>query len=181
MTNSCGPLFRLTEGNFNGGNLNLCGICGVVYKDSERIVDPDLIERMTHALAHRGPDGFGIHQEPGLAIGHRRLSIIDLVTGSQPLANEDETVWVTFNGEIYNFQDLRLELEAKGHLFRTRSDTEVLVHLWEELGPAMLGRLRGMFAFGLWDRRSRTLFLARPAREEAARLPSEHRGIVLRE
>ena len=139
----------------------MCGICGIVYHDQARLVDPDLIEAMTVALAHRGPDGAGIHLEPGIALGHRRLSIIDLATGSQPLTNEDETVWVTFNGEIYNFQSLRPELEAKGHHFRTHSDTEVLVHLWEEMGPAMLGRLRGMFAFGIWDNRTRTLFIAR--------------------
>lgn len=139
----------------------MCGICGIVWSDPSRPVDRNLIEAMTKAIAHRGPDGSGIHLEPGVALGHRRLSIIDLATGAQPLSNEDETVWVTFNGEIYNFQSLRPELEFKGHRFRTESDTEVLVHLWEEMGPAMLGRLRGMFAFALWDGRTRTLFLAR--------------------
>lgn len=139
----------------------MCGICGIVWNDATRPVDPSLIESMTTALAHRGPDGFGIHQEPGVALGHRRLSIIDLAGGKQPLSNEDGTVWVTFNGEIYNFQLLYKELRHRGHTFRTRSDTEVLVHLWEDEGPNMVRVLRGMFAFAIWDSRTRTLFVAR--------------------
>jgi asparagine synthase (glutamine-hydrolysing) len=110
---------------------------------------------------HRGPDEGSLHIEPGLGFGHRRLSIIDIATGQQPLANEDDTVWVVFNGEIYNFQELVPELEAAGHRFKTRSDTEVIVHAWEQWGEACVQRFRGMFAFVLWDRRRQTLFMAR--------------------
>lgn len=139
----------------------MCGICGIVWNDRDRPVDPELIDRMTAALAHRGPDGAGIHREPGVALGHRRLSIIDIACGAQPLSNEDGTIWVVFNGEIYNFRDLRRQLESAGHRFRTHSDTEVLVHLYEECGPNLVDRLRGMFAFALWDSKTRTLLLAR--------------------
>ena len=139
----------------------MCGICGVVWTDPHRPVEPPLLEAMTARLAHRGPDGVGYHYEPGAALGHRRLSIIDVEGGAQPLSNEDGRVWATFNGEIYNFQPLRAELERGGHVFRTRSDTEVLVHLYEDLGPRLVERLRGMFALAIWDSRTRTLFLAR--------------------
>lgn len=139
----------------------MCGISGIVWSDASRPVEPALIESMTTAIAHRGPDGHGYHIEPGMAFGHRRLSIIDLEGGKQPLSNEDGTVWVTFNGEIYNFQLLYKELRNRGHSFKTRSDTEVLVHLWEDEGPAMVRVLRGMFAFAIWDSRTRTLFIAR--------------------
>ena len=139
----------------------MCGVCGIVWTDPDRTTDPGLIERMTSRLVHRGPDGQGTYERPGVSLGHRRLRIIDLEGGNQPLANEDETVHVTFNGEIYNFAALRRDLERAGHRFRTRSDTEVLVHLYEEHGDDMLGHLRGMFAFGLWDGRRRRLLLAR--------------------
>lgn len=139
----------------------MCGIAGVVWQDSTRPVAPALLEAMTNQLAHRGPDGAGFEYFPGAALGHRRLSIIDLAGGRQPLANEDQTVWVTFNGEIYNFADLTNDLLARGHVFRTRSDTEVLVHLYEEYGAAMVAKLRGMFAFVVWDTRRGVLLLAR--------------------
>jgi asparagine synthase (glutamine-hydrolysing) len=116
---------------------------------------------MGDAIAHRGPDAEGFWSEPGVGLVHRRLSIIDLAGGDQPIANEDDSLQVIFNGEIYNFQELRRGLEAKGHRFRTKSDTEVLVHLYEEDGPAVVQRLRGMFAFALWDRPRRRLLLAR--------------------
>src|SRR5258708_6286315 len=116
---------------------------------------------MNSSLHHRGPDAGGLHLEPGLALGHRRLSIIDLSTGQQPLYNEDSSVAVVFNGEIYNFQELAKELAACGHSFRTRSDTEVIVHGWEPWGASCVTRFRGMFAFALWDRNRETLFLAR--------------------
>jgi asparagine synthase (glutamine-hydrolysing) len=116
---------------------------------------------MNDSLTHRGPDGEGFHFEPGVGLGHRRLSIIDLEGGKQPLYNEDETVVVTFNGEIYNFRDLAGELKSRGHTFRTHCDTEVIVHAWEEWGPDCLERFNGMFAFGIWDRSRETLFLAR--------------------
>jgi len=120
-----------------------------------------LVARMNETQFHRGPDASGLHFEPGIGLGHRRLSIIDLSTGQQPLFNEDGSVAVIFNGEIYNYQELIPELSAAGHVFRTKSDTEVIVHAWEEWGEACVGRFRGMFAFALWDRKRETLFLAR--------------------
>src|SRR5262245_37869386 len=116
---------------------------------------------MNDSQRHRGPDGSGEHFEPGVALGHRRLSIIDIATGQQPLYNEDGSVVVIFNGEIYNYQELIPELQALGHVFHTRSDTEVIVHAWEAWGEACVDRFRGMFAFALWDRNQDTLFLAR--------------------
>jgi asparagine synthase (glutamine-hydrolysing) len=116
---------------------------------------------MNQRQFHRGPDEGGIHIEPGIGLGHRRLSIIDVSSGQQPLFNEDGSVAVVFNGEIYNFQDLVPELQALGHRFRTRSDTEVIVHAWEAWGPLCVQRFRGMFAFAIWDRNNDTLFLAR--------------------
>jgi asparagine synthase (glutamine-hydrolysing) len=139
----------------------MCGIAGFVDRSEP---DPSgLLASMLARIVHRGPDGQGTHVEPslGLAIGMRRLSIIDLEGGSQPIWNEDESIGVVFNGEIYNYVELRRELEAKGHRFRTHSDTEVLVHAYEEFGPSMLARLRGMFAFAIFDRPRRRLFLAR--------------------
>jgi len=139
----------------------MCGIAGVLYSDPDRPVDPDVLSRMATTIAHRGPDaeGFWINGPVGLA--HRRLSIIDLSGGDQPMSNEDGSVQVVFNGEIYNYQTLRQELEANGHVFRTCSDTEVLAHLYEQHGDRMVDRLRGMFAFAIWDHRNRCLFLAR--------------------
>lgn len=141
----------------------MCGIAGIFAPGGGR--DPTalrgLAERMTRVIAHRGPDGSGIHIEPSVALGHRRLSIIDVAAGAQPLFNEDGSVAVVFNGEIYNFQQLTTELQAAGHAFRTHSDTEVIVHAWEQWGEACVERFRGMFAFALWDRSKRTLFLAR--------------------
>ncbi len=116
---------------------------------------------MLGAIRHRGPDDQGFHREGDLAIGMRRLSIIDLSTGNQPIPNEDSTMWIVFNGEIYNHLELRRELEAYGHRFRTHSDTETILHLYEQFGPAAVSRLRGMFAFAIWNSRERTLFLAR--------------------
>lgn len=138
----------------------MCGIAGLYVRDGQP-VDRRLVTAMAERLAHRGPDGSGIHYEPGVALAHRRLSIIDVAGGQQPIANEDETVWVTFNGEIYNFRELRAELESKGHRFRTTSDTEVIVHLYEQYGLDFCSRLRGMFAIGLWDRKRQTLVLVR--------------------
>jgi asparagine synthase (glutamine-hydrolysing) len=139
----------------------VCGIAGVFDGRGRREVDRKLVERMNSSLHHRGPDAGGVHIEPGVALAHRRLSIIDLSTGQQPLYNEDGTVAVVFNGEIYNFHELVKELSACGHAFRTRSDTEVIVHGWEEWGASCVTRFRGMFAFALWDRNRETLFLAR--------------------
>ena len=139
----------------------MCGISGIFDTRGRRDVPRETLVAMNNAIAHRGPDDDGFHFEPGVGLGHRRLSVIDLSTGHQPLYNEDQTVGVVFNGEIYNFQDLVVELQARGHVFRTKSDTEVIVHAWEEWGEACVTRFRGMFAFGLWDRNRETLFLAR--------------------
>lgn len=138
----------------------MCGIAGIFDLRAARPLDPARVERMTSALAHRGPDGDGFHHEPGLSLGHRRLAIVDLAGGHQPMANEDGGVLTTYNGEIYNHAALRRELAGR-HAFQTRCDTEVLVHGWEEWGEALPTRLRGMFAFAIWDRSAETLFLAR--------------------
>jgi asparagine synthase (glutamine-hydrolysing) len=139
----------------------VCGISGIFDARGRRAIDRALVERMNSSLHHRGPDAGGVHLEPGVALAHRRLSIIDLSTGQQPLYNEDGSVGVVFNGEIYNFQGLVKELADAGHRFRTRSDTEIIVHGWEQWGASCVTRFRGMFAFALWDRNRETLFLAR--------------------
>lgn len=139
----------------------MCGIAGIFDFGEQRPIDRSLLARMTEALAHRGPDGHGLHVEPGLGFGHRRLSIIDLAAGKQPMACADGEVIVTFNGEIYNFRELRRELETAGARFATHSDTEVILHAWRAWGEACVERFNGMFAFALWDRPSQTLFMAR--------------------
>jgi asparagine synthase (glutamine-hydrolysing) len=139
----------------------MCGITGFVDTRGRRELDRQLLRRMNDVQRHRGPDGAGEHHAPGVALGHRRLSIIDVATGQQPLYNEDGSVVVIFNGEIYNYQELIPELQKLGHQFRTRSDTEVIVHGWEAWGERCVERFRGMFAFALWDANTETLFLAR--------------------
>jgi asparagine synthase (glutamine-hydrolysing) len=139
----------------------MCGIAGIFDTQTRREIDQALLARMNQAQHHRGPDETGLHAEPGIGLAHKRLSIIDLSSGHQPLFNEDDSVVVVFNGEIYNFVDLMPELQALGHTFRTHCDTEVIVHAWEEWGEACVERFRGMFAFALWDRNKETLFLAR--------------------
>src|SRR5204863_2585178 len=124
-------------------------------------VDRELLSRMNESQHHRGPDEGDTHFEPRVGLGHRRLSIIDLATGQQPLWNEDRTVVVVYNGEMYNYRELMAELIALGHQFRTRSDTEVVVHAWEAWGEDCVKRFRGMFALALWDRNRQALFLAR--------------------
>jgi asparagine synthase (glutamine-hydrolysing) len=138
----------------------MCGLAGI-YHPNGGPVDRPLLERMTTALFHRGPDGDGFHVEPGVGLGHRRLSIIDVAGGHQPMFNEDESVVIVFNGEIYNFPELRPKLQALGHVFRNRCDTEAIIHAWESWGPECLHHLNGQFAFALWDRNQQTLFLAR--------------------
>src|SRR5262245_52212681 len=138
----------------------MCGIAGVLYRDPARPVDPAVLRALGDSIAHRGPDGEGSWGEPGVGLVHRRLAIIDLAGGRQPLANEDGSVVVVFNGEIYNFRELRAGLEARGHRFRTRSDTEVLVHLYAEPGDRLVERLRGMFTFALWARARGRVVLA---------------------
>lgn len=139
----------------------MCGICGKLNFDYSTPVDRDTLQRMNSSLEHRGPDGDGLYLKGPAGIGHRRLSIIDLSTGSQPMCNEDGSVWVTFNGEIYNHKILRQELESKGHRFVSSSDTEVIVHAYEEWGAQSCSRLRGMFAYGIWDENNQRLVLAR--------------------
>lgn len=139
----------------------MCGITGIFDTQGKRSINRDLLSRMNDSQLHRGPDQDGLHIEDGVGLGHRRLSIIDLSSGKQPLYNEDETVVVVYNGEIYNFQELAQELQAAGHTFRTRCDTEVIVHAWEQWGAACVERFRGMFAFAIWDRNKSTLFMAR--------------------
>jgi asparagine synthase (glutamine-hydrolysing) len=139
----------------------MCGIVGIMDLRAKREISRDLLARLNETQHHRGPDAGGLHLEPGVGLGHRRLSIIDLATGQQPLYNEDGSVVVVYNGEIYNFQSLIPELAALGHVFRTKSDTEVIVHAWEAWGERCVERFRGMFAFALWDRNRDTLFLAR--------------------
>lgn len=139
----------------------MCGISGLFDTQGLRSYDRALVSRINDIQAHRGPDEDDLHLEPGLALGHRRLSVIDLATGQQPQFNADASVGIVFNGEIYNFQELVPELKALGYVFRTRSDTEVIVHAWSAWGTACVHRLRGMFAFAIWDRAQQTLFLAR--------------------
>ena len=139
----------------------MCGIVGLFDSRSRQAYSRDLITRLNNVQFHRGPDSGRVHLEPGIALGHRRLAIIDVASGAQPLTNEDESVWIVFNGEIYNYKELVPELRARGHVFRTRCDTEVIVHAWEEWGAECVRRLRGMFAFAIWDRNRQTLFLAR--------------------
>ncbi len=139
----------------------MCGITGIFDTRGARDVQRNTLHRMNESQTHRGPDEGSLHLEPGVGLGHRRLSIIDVATGQQPLFNEDNSVVVVFNGEIYNYQDLIPELQALGHVFHTKSDTECIVHAWESWGEACVLRFRGMFAFALWDRNKQTFFLAR--------------------
>jgi len=137
----------------------MCGIVGIVDLSSppERAV----MEKMCRIMTHRGPDGEGYYMNDSVALGHRRLSIIDIAGGKQPMSNEDGSIWLTYNGEVYNFPELRKDLISRGHKFRTRSDTETIIHAYEEYGVNCLDKFRGMFAFGLWDQRKHLLFLAR--------------------
>ncbi|MDP2025309.1 XrtA/PEP-CTERM system amidotransferase [Sulfuriferula sp.] len=139
----------------------MCGIAGIFDLTGTRVIDRELLSRINDIQSHRGPDEAGLHLEPGVGLGHRRLSIIDIASGQQPLFNEDGSVVVVFNGEIYNFVELIPELQRLGHTFRTRSDTEVIVHAWEQWGEACVQHFRGMFAFALWDRKQQVFFLAR--------------------
>jgi asparagine synthase (glutamine-hydrolysing) len=139
----------------------MCGIAGKLFLDPSAKAERLQIEAMLRPIAHRGPDAQGIYMDGNVGLGHVRLSIIDLNTGAQPMTNEDETVWIVFNGEIYNFAALRERLQAKGHIFRSQSDTEVIIHAYEEFGPDCVKELRGMFAFAIWDAKRKRLFIAR--------------------
>src|SRR5882724_5640080 len=138
----------------------MCGIAGILSLNGAPVAVDD-VRAMCAAIVHRGPDSEGFYLDGPVAFGMRRLSIIDLAAGDQPIANEDGSVWVVFNGELYNFRELRRELAGRGHVFTTGSDTEVIVHLYEDEGPGCVERLRGMFAFAVWDARRRQLLLAR--------------------
>ena len=139
----------------------MCGLAGLLHPEKGGAIDMRVLRRMTDALAHRGPDGDGFHSEPGIGLGHRRLAIIDPTGGEQPMWNEDGSVVIVFNGMIYNYRELMVELQALGHVFRTKCDTETIVHAWEEWGTDCLDRLHGFFSLALWDRRRQSLFLAR--------------------
>ena len=139
----------------------MCGICGMFEFDGNRTIPHEHIARMNQTLRHRGPDDDGVYVAPRIGLGHRRLSIIDVAGGHQPISNEDGTIWVLLNGEIYNYPELRQELLKNGHQFSTRSDTEAIVHLYEDYGEGCFARLRGMFAIALWDSRNQRLLLAR--------------------
>jgi asparagine synthase (glutamine-hydrolysing) len=177
----------------------MCGIAGIFQRD-RKPVDADVLVRMTRSMVHRGPDeeGYFLNRpdaagcyagvplrglprggEGNVGFGHRRLSIIDLKSGQQPLCNEDGTVWITFNGEIYNFAELKEQLEGKGHRFRTNSDTEAIVHAWEEWGEEAVKRFRGMFAFAVWDERKRTLYLGRDRLGKKPLYYCDHGGAFL--
>src|SRR6204780_5403845 len=139
----------------------MCGICGKLMFGSEAKVPVSLVKAMADTIYHRGPDDEGYYVSGPIGLGFRRLAIIDLNSGHQPVSNEDGTVQIIFNGEIYNYKELREFLLSKGHVFKTQSDTEVIVHLYEELGEACVEKLRGMFAFAIWDERKKVMFLAR--------------------
>jgi asparagine synthase (glutamine-hydrolysing) len=140
----------------------MCGICGIYHLDHERLVEKIQLQKMGRSLRHRGPDDEGVYLEGNLGLGHQRLSIIDLSPlGRQPMTNEDERLWIVFNGEIYNYLELRQQLVGRGHQFRSHSDTEVILHLYEEYGPDCVQRLNGMFAFAIWDCQKRSLFAVR--------------------
>ncbi|MGD9345585.1 MAG: asparagine synthase (glutamine-hydrolyzing), partial [Candidatus Aminicenantes bacterium] len=139
----------------------MCGICGTVTIENGEPVSRTLLSAMCATIVHRGPDDEGIFVDDNIGLGSRRLSIIDIEGGHQPLANEDDSVWVAHNGEIYNFPDLRTELLARGHTFKTRTDTETIVHSYEEWGELCVRKFRGMFAFAVWDSRNKKLLIAR--------------------
>ncbi|HEY7817884.1 MAG TPA: asparagine synthetase B, partial [Vicinamibacteria bacterium] len=139
----------------------MCGIAGILNLNPGGQADPDRVERMCDVIRHRGPDDSGVWTHGGIALGSRRLSIVDVAGGHQPMTSEDGSLCIAYNGEIYNHPSLRAELESLGHRYRTRSDTETILHLYEEHGDSCLDRLRGMFAFGLWDAAAKRLLLAR--------------------
>src|SRR6202046_2614944 len=139
----------------------MCGICGKFNFGGGAPAARRDLERMADSIAHRGPDDEGFFIDGSLGLGFRRLSIIDLAGGHQPMSDQNESVWVVFNGEIYNFKELRAELESYGHVFRTKSDTEVIVHGYKQWGDEVLNRLNGMFGLAIWDARQRRLILAR--------------------
>ena len=149
----------------------MCGIVGLFETKGQNTIDRDLLARMNDSITHRGPDEEGLYTAPGLGFGHRRLAIIDLAEGQQPMFNEDRSVVLIYNGEIYNYKDLTQELQAAGYQFKTHSDTEVIIHAWAEWGAACVERFRGMFVFALWDSNKQTPVPgSRPDRHQASLL-----------
>src|SRR5574340_1057069 len=138
----------------------MCGICGVLNLNSEA-VDPNVLEKMAKTLQHRGPDEKGIFVQGRIGLGHRRLSIIDVCSGQQPMAATGSQLWISFNGEIFNYVELRKDLEKRGHQFRTQSDTEVILHLYQEHGEECVQRMNGQWALAIWDEKKEKLFLSR--------------------
>src|SRR5689334_8352012 len=136
----------------------MCGIAGYVTQSPSTTAPESVLTRMIDAIRHRGPDGEGVYHDEFAALGHRRLSIIDVAAGAQPMSTADGAAWITYNGEIFNHADLRGDLERAGHRYRTRCDTETILHAYREHGPAAVKLFRGMFAFAIWDKSSRTLF-----------------------
>ena len=160
----------------------MCGFAGACWTPDGRPLSSPELAAMTGVLVHRGPDQQGDWHDEGIALGHRRLSIIDLDNGRQPLGNEDGSIQVVFNGEIYNYRELRETLRSRGHVFATDADTEVIVHLYEDHGDDCVDHLRGMFAFALWDRSRRRLLLARDRLgQKALALPARRRTAALRQ
>src|SRR5947208_10321825 len=145
---------------FAHASAGMCGIAGLCAAKGSGI-QPDRLASMIAMLDHRGPDDRGMHVEPGAGLAHARLSVIDVSGGAQPMSNEDQSLWITFNGEIFNYVELREELVRRGHQFATRSDTEVILHAYEEYGEACVRHFNGQWAFAIWDTRARTLFLSR--------------------
>src|ERR1700728_3908084 len=139
----------------------MCEICGIFFSDRSWRVQAGVLAAINERIVHRGPDDGGFFAEENVGLAMRRLSIIDVKSGQQPLANENQDVWIVFNGEIYNHVELRAGLEARGHRYRTHSDTETIVHLYEEYGKDCVQHLRGMFAFAIWDTKKKSLFIAR--------------------
>src|SRR5262249_50520556 len=164
---------------FKGKEQDMCGICGIFEFDQARVISAGEVHAMNQTLRHRGPDDDGVHVDRGIGLGHRRLSIIDVAGGHQPISNEDGTIWVLVNGEIYNYPELRQELLARGHRLSTRSDIEAVVHLYEDYGEECFSHLRGMFAIALWDSRNHKLLLARDRAGEKPLFYYQNGGRVL--
>ena len=139
----------------------MCGISGIFHFSKSNKIDPETLASMNQTMIHRGPDDSGIYHENFIGLTHRRLSIIDLSTGHQPMFNEDDSICIVFNGEIYNYDELQKELQSKGHKFQSRSDTETIIHCYEEYGNACVEKLQGMFAFAIWDSKQQKLFICR--------------------
>ena len=157
----------------------MCGITGIIYKHPERRVDRDVLLAMRDTMVHRGPDDEGVYISGQLGLAHRRLSIVGLSTGHQPMSNSNEKLWIVFNGEIYNYPQLKRDMQQKDYAFRTESDTEVIIHLYAEYGKDCVHHLNGMFAFAIWDSEKQQLFMARDRLGVKPFYYAEHDGAVL--